>query len=140
MSGLVVEDLSVGQSAERSWTVSEATIAAFAEVSGDRNPLHLDEAFAAAGPFHGRIAHGMLAASYISAVLGDQLPGPGAIYLSQTLKFLRPVRIGDTVTVAVTIASIDPVKGHVGLNTVCKVSGKRVVAGEAEVLVSRRGA
>ena len=98
MSGLKLEDLSIGQTAERAHTVSEATIAAFAEVSGDHNPVHLDAAFAAQTPFKERIAHGMLSAAYISAVLGNDLPGPGAIYLSQTLAFRRPVKIGDVVT------------------------------------------
>ena len=139
MTGLVLEDLSVGQTAERSWTVSAATIVAFAEVSGDANPVHLDEDFAATSVFKGRVAHGMLAASYISAVIGMQLPGPGTIYLSQALKFRRPVRIGDTVTARVTVSAIDADKAHVTLTTVCAVAGKAVVEGEAVVMVSRRG-
>ena len=139
MSGLRLEDLNLGQSAEREWTVSEATLAAFAEVSGDANPLHMDEAYAAASPFKGRVAHGMLVGSYISAVLGMQLPGPGAIYQSQSLKFRRPVRIGDRVLARVAIKAIDEAKGHVTLSTVCSVAGKRVVDGEAVVVVSRRG-
>jgi 3-hydroxybutyryl-CoA dehydratase len=139
VTGLVLEDLSVGQTAERSWTVSAATIVAFAEVSGDANPVHLDEDFAATTVFKGRVAHGMLAASYISAVIGMQLPGPGTIYLSQALKFRRPVRIGDTVTARVTVSAIDADKAHVTLATVCTVAGKAVVQGEAVVMVSRRG-
>ena len=138
MSDVRLEELSLGQSAQRSWTVSEATIAAFAEVSGDANPLHMDETFAAKGPFHGRVAHGMLAASYISAVLGMQLPGPGAVYLSQSLRFLRPVRIGDEVVVTVTVKAIDAGKSHVTLSTRCVVGRKAVVDGEAMVLVSGR--
>ena len=139
MTGLVLEDLSVGQTAERSWTVSAATIVAFAEVSGDANPVHLDEDFAATSVFKGRVAHGMLAASYISAVIGMQLPGPGTIYLSQALKFRRPVRIGDTVATRVSVTAIDEAKAHVTLATVCTVGGKSVVEGEALVMVSRRG-
>ncbi|QUD87682.1 MaoC family dehydratase [Phenylobacterium montanum] len=139
MSGLQLEDLSVGQSAERAWTVSEAVIQAFAEVSGDANPVHLDEAYASTTQFKGRIAHGMLAASYISAVIGMQLPGPGSIYLSQSLKFRRPVKIGDGVTARVEIVAIDEAKAHVTLRTVCSVNGKAVVEGEAVVMVSRRG-
>ena len=140
MSGLVLEDLSPGQTAEREWTVTEAVIAAFAEVSGDDNPVHLDEAFAATTPFKGRIAHGMLAGSYISAVIGMQLPGPGTIYLSQALRFRRPVRIGDRVLARVVITAIEEAKAHVTLSTVCSVNGKAVVEGEAVVMVSRRGA
>jgi len=140
MSGLCLEDLGLGQSAERTWTVDAAAIDAFAAVSGDDNPLHTDEAYAATGPFHGRVAHGMLAASYISAVLGAQLPGAGAIYLAQTLRFLRPVRIGDEVKVTVTVTGIDPAKARVTLSTRCAVGRKSVVDGEAQVLVSRRGA
>ncbi len=140
LSGHRLEDLSVGQTAQRSWAVTEAAIAAFAEVSGDANPLHLDEAFAAESPFKGRIAHGMLLASHISAVLGLQLPGSGAIYLSQSLRFLRPVRIGDQVDVTITVTAIDTVKTQVSLSTVCAVGRKRVVDGEAVVMVSRRSA
>ncbi len=139
MSGLFLEDLSVGQSAQREWTVSEAAVAAFAEVSGDTNPLHLDEAYAAGTQFKGRVAHGMLAGGYISAVLGMQLPGPGAIYVSQSLKFRRPIRIGDRVLARATIKEIDERKGHVTLSTVCSVAGKKVVDGEAVAIVSRRG-
>ena len=140
MTGLKLEDLSIGQSAERSHTVTEATIAAFAEVSGDHNPVHLDAAFAATTTFKERIAHGMLSAAYISAVLGNDLPGPGAIYLSQTLTFRRPVRIGDVVVARVTVAAIDEDKARVTLSTVCEVAGKAVVQGEAVIMVARRDA
>jgi 3-hydroxybutyryl-CoA dehydratase len=140
LAGLCLEDLSVGQSAHRTRTVTEADIAAFAAVTGDENPVHMDEAYAATTPFKGRIAHGMLSAGYISAVLGVDLPGPGAIYLSQSLRFRRPVRIGDTVEARVTVAAIDADKARVTLETVCSVGGKPVVDGEAVVMVSRRGA
>ncbi len=140
MAGLKLEDMVIGQTAERSHTVSEATIAAFAEVSGDHNPVHLDADFAAQTPFKERIAHGMLSAAYISAVLGNDLPGPGAIYLSQTLNFRRPVKIGDVVTARVTVAAIDAEKARVTLTTVCEVAGKAVVQGEAVILVPRRDA
>ena len=140
MAGLCLEDLSVGQSAARDRTVTEADIIAFAAVTGDENPVHMDQAYAATTPFKGRIAHGMLSAGYISAVLGVDLPGPGAIYLSQSLRFRRPVRIGDTVEAKVTVAAIDPAKAQVTLATVCSVAGKVVVDGEAVVMVSRRSA
>jgi 3-hydroxybutyryl-CoA dehydratase len=140
LAGLCLEDLSVGQSARRTRIVTEADIQAFAAVTGDENPVHMDEAYAATTPFKGRIAHGMLSAGYISAVLGVDLPGPGAIYLSQSLRFRRPVRIGDAVEAVVTVAAIDPEKARVTFDTVCSVAGKPVVDGEAVVMVSRRGA
>ena len=108
--GVYFEDLSVGQEASLSNAVSEATIAAFAEVSGDRNPVHMDAQYAAATMFKGRIAHGMLSAAYISAVFGMKLPGPGAIYISQTLFFKAPVKIGDTVVTTVKVAELIPEK------------------------------
>ena len=138
--GLYFDELSVGQSAEISHVVGAGDIEAFAEVSGDVNPVHLDEAYAKATPFGGRIAHGMLSAAYISAVLGNKLPGPGAIYLSQSLRFRRPVRIGDPVTARVTITALDAAKGHVTLATACLVGGKAVVDGEALIMAPRRDA
>jgi 3-hydroxybutyryl-CoA dehydratase len=139
LAGYRLEDLSVGQSATRSRTVDAADIEAFAALTGDDNPLHMDEAYAASTPFKGRIAHGILAAGLISAVLGVDLPGPGAIYLSQSLRFRRPVRIGDTIETRVTVSAIDLAKARVTLETVCSVAGKAVVDGEAVVMVSRRG-
>jgi 3-hydroxybutyryl-CoA dehydratase len=100
------EDLAVGQEASLSNTVSEADIAAFAQVSGDKNPVHLDAAYAATTMFKERIAHGMLSAAYISAVFGMKLPGPGSIYISQTLNFKAPVKIGDTVVTTVKIVEL----------------------------------
>jgi 3-hydroxybutyryl-CoA dehydratase len=137
---LFFEDLSVGRTAEITRVVEASDLTAFAEVSGDTNPVHLDEAYAAATPFGGRIAHGMLAAAYISAVLGTKLPGPGAIYLSQSLKFRRPVRIGDAVTARVSVAQLDERRAHATLATVCIVDGRNVVEGEAVVMVPRRPA
>lgn len=136
--GLYFEDLSVGQSAEAVRTVQAADIEAFASVSGDRNPVHLDEAYAKAGAFGGRVAHGMLTASYISALLGNRLPGPGAIYLSQSLRFRRPVRIGDEVTTRVTLASLNERRCQAVFDTLCEVAGKTVVEGEAVVRIPRR--
>ena len=140
MNGLRLEDLSLGQSAEISHTVTDADLVAFAAVSGDNNPVHLDEAYAATTPFKTRIAHGMLSAGYISAVLGTRLPGPGAIYISQTMSFKRPVRIGDEVLTRATVAAIDEEKARVTLSTVCEVAGKPVVEGEAVVMVPRKDA
>jgi 3-hydroxybutyryl-CoA dehydratase len=139
LTGLCLEDLSLGQCAHRTRTVTEADIQAYADLTGDENPVHLDEAYAAGTPFKGRIAHGMLSAGYISAVLGVDLPGPGAIYLSQSLQFRRPVRIGDEVEAKVTVSAIDSDKARVTLRTTCSVAGKAVIEGEAVVMVSRRG-
>ena len=138
MPAELFEDLALDQSAQIARTVSAADVEAFAEVSGDDNPLHLDEAYAATTPFKRRIAHGMLAGAYISAVLGAKMPGPGAIYLSQSLRFRRPVKIGDAVTAKVTIQALDEKRGQATLATVCTVSGKTVVDGEAVVMVPRR--
>jgi 3-hydroxybutyryl-CoA dehydratase len=140
IQGKFLEELSVGQSAELIRTVGEADIQAFAEVTGDNNPVHLDAAYAAGTSFGERIAHGMLSAGYISAVLGTTLPGPGAIYLSQALRFRRPVKIGDTVTASVKITEINEAKAQVTLATVCTVNGKAVVDGEAMVMVPRKAA
>jgi len=140
VGGLRLEDLSVGQSAELVHKVTEADIDAFAAVSGDANPLHMDEAYAATTPFKGRIAHGMLGASYLSAILGNDLPGPGSVYLSQNLRFRRPIRIGDVVTARVRVSAIDTDKARVTLETVCLVDDKAAVDGEAVVMVTRRGA
>ena len=140
MQGRFFEDLSVGDSAGITRIVTAAVIEAFAEVSTDSNPVHLDAAFAEGTIFKGRIAHGMLSGAYISAVIGMQLPGPGTIYLSQSLRFRRPVRLGDAVDVRVTVEALDPRRGEVTLSTVCEVGGKRVVEGEAVVLAPRREA
>ena len=138
MNTVYLEELSVGQSAQMVRIVTEADIVLFAQVSGDNNPVHLDEAFAAQTPFKTRIAHGMLSAAYISAVIGTQLPGPGTIYMQQALRFKRPVKIGDEVTTIATISEIDPVKGRVSIDTVCLVGGKPVIEGEALVMAPRK--
>jgi 3-hydroxybutyryl-CoA dehydratase len=138
--GHYFDELRVGQTAEITRVVGGADIEAFAAVSGDVNPVHLDEAYARGTPFGGRIAHGMLAAAYISAVLGTELPGPGAIYLSQSLRFRRPVKIGDPVTARVTVKALDADKAHATFETLCFVAGKTVVDGEALIMVPRRDA
>lgn len=140
MQGLFFEDLSVGQSAETTKLVTANDVEAFAAVSGDTNPVHLDEAYAQTTTFQTRIAHGMLSGAYISAVIGTKLPGPGAIYLSQAMRFRRPVKLGDTVVTRVTIQALDEARGHATLATVCQVNGKTVVDGEAVIMVPRKGA
>lgn len=138
--GLFFEDLTIGQTAESTRTVGEADIAAFAAVSGDDNPVHLDAAFAATTPFRERIAHGMLSASYISAIIGTRLPGPGAIYISQTLAFKRPVKLNDAVTTRVEITALHADKARATFQCACLVNGKPVLEGEAVVMVPRRPA
>lgn len=140
VQGFYFDELTVGQTAEMSRVVGAADIEAFAEVSGDNNPVHLDEAYARTTTFGERIAHGMLSAAYISAILGTKLPGPGAIYLSQSLRFRRPVKIGDLVVAKVTVKTLDEGRGHVTLETSCEVNGKTVVDGEALVIAPRRSA
>jgi 3-hydroxybutyryl-CoA dehydratase len=135
-----LEDLSVGMSAETTNLVTEGVIQQFAAVSGDTNPVHLDADFAAKTSFGERIAHGMLSGAYISAAIGTNLPGPGAIYISQSLSFKRPVKIGAEVVTRVEITAIDEAKARVTFATVCKVGGKAVVDGEAVVMVPRRSA
>ena len=130
-------DLAVGQSAERLFAVTDAAVHAFAEVSGDHNPVHLDEDYARRTVFRGRVAHGLLLGAHISAVLGENLPGPGSIYLSQTLEFEHPVRIGAEVLVRVEVLSMDEHR-RATLSTVCTVDGQVVAKGQAVVIPPRR--
>ena len=139
-NGVFFEDLSVGQEESLSTTVSEADIVAFAEISGDKNPVHIDAQYAASTMFKERIAHGMLSAAYISAVFGMKLPGPGAIYISQTLNFKAPVKIGDTVVTTVKVIELIAEKKRARFETVCSVDGKAVVQGEAVLMVPARPA
>ena len=132
---LFFEDLSVGMTETLSKTIDSSDVVGFAEVTGDRNPIHLSEHFAAKTPFGTRIAHGLYTASLISAVLGTRLPGPGAIYISQTLNFRAPVKIGDTVEVSVAVAELMPEKIRARLTCTCAVDGETVLDGEAWVKV-----
>ena len=135
LHGLYLEDLKVGMTAVYAKTVTEADIVMFAGISGDINPVHLNHEFASETMFEGRIAHGMLSASFISTVIGTKLPGPGAIYLSQNLKFKAPVRAGDTVLARTTITEIIPDKRRVAMRTVCTVADKVVIEGDALIMV-----
>jgi 3-hydroxybutyryl-CoA dehydratase len=137
-NGYDVEDLSIGMSAETTKTITDADIVLFAGVSTDFNAVHMDEEYARTTPFGGRIAHGMLSASLLSSVLGNQLPGPGVVYLSQSLRFRAPVRIGDTVHARVTVKEVIAEKSRVVLDTVCTVLDKVVIDGEATVLATSR--
>lgn len=135
---LYFEDLSVGMSEHFSKTVSSSDVVGFAEVTGDRNPIHLSEHFAAKTAFGTRIAHGLYTASLISAVLGTRLPGPGAVYISQTLHFRAPVKIGDTVDVMVEVKELVPEKFRARLACTCAIQGEVVLDGEALVKVPSR--
>lgn len=135
---IALENLDEGMTASLEQTVSGEDVARFGEVTGDFNPLHFDAEFAATTVFRAPIAHGILSAGYISAVIGTRLPGPGTIYLSQQLKFRAPVRIGDTVTARVTVAAVDRARRRVRLETACLVGGEVVLEGEALVMVPER--
>ncbi len=137
-AGYFIEDLKPGVAASFGKTVTEADIDMFAKVSGDTNPVHLDQAFAEKTSFKTRIAHGMLSAGFISAVLGTKMPGPGAIYMSQTLRFKAPVKIGDHVEATCTVTEVIPEKRRAVLSTVCKVGDTVVIEGEAMVMVPSR--
>ena len=132
---LFFEDLAVGMTERLDKTVSSADVVGFAQLTGDRNPIHLSEHFAAKTSFRTRVAHGLYTASLISAVLGTRLPGPGAVYISQTLNFRAPVKIGDTVTVTVSVAELISEKSRARLACVCEVDGEVVLDGEALVKV-----
>jgi 3-hydroxybutyryl-CoA dehydratase len=138
VAGYFIEDMKPGLAASFAKTVTDADIVLFAGVSGDTNPVHIDETFAAQTPFKTRIAHGMLSAGFISAVLGTKLPGPGAIYMGQTLRFKAPVKIGDTVTATCTVTEVIAEKRRVVLSTVCKVGDTVVIEGEATIMVPSR--
>jgi 3-hydroxybutyryl-CoA dehydratase len=136
--GYYLEDLETGMTAIYAKTVTEADIVMFAGISGDTNPVHLDALFADQTTFKGRIAHGMLSASFISTVLGTRMPGPGCIYLSQSLKFHAPVKAGDTVTARVTLKDIDLETKRIMLDTACSVGDTVVIEVEAVLIVNRR--
>ena len=135
---LFFEDLSVGMTETLEKTVASSDVVGFAQLTGDRNPIHLSEHFAARTSFGKRIAHGLYTASLISAVLGTRLPGPGAIYISQTLNFRAPVKIGDTVTVTVTVAELMPEKSRARLSCVCAVGGEVVHLDRPGAALGRR--
>lgn len=135
LNGYDIEDLAPGMSATFGKTITEADIGLFAGISGDINALHLNQEYASTTPFGGRIAHGILVTGLISATIANNLPGPGVIYLGQNVRFLAPVHPGDTVYATVTIKEVIAERGHVILETVCRVGGEDVVVGEARVKV-----
>jgi len=135
---ICIEDIEIGMSRSLRKVVTDRDIELFAEVSTDHNPVHLDDAYARDTIFEGRIAHGMLTAGLISAVIGEQLPGHGTVYLGQTLKFLAPVRPGDMVEAVVTVTDMDIAKRRVTMETFCAIGEKKVLKGEAVVLAPSR--
>lgn len=135
---ICIEDIEIGMVRSLSKTIGDHEIALFAEVSSDRNPVHLDDDYARDTIFQGRIAHGMLTAALISAVIGEQLPGHGSVYLGQNLKFMAPVRPGDRVEATVSVVAIDHGRRRVTLDCACRVGDTVVLKGEALVLAPSR--
>ena len=132
---LNIDQVHVGMEASMTRQVTDADIQSFAALSGDYNPVHLDDEYAEASPFKRRIAHGMLSATFLSTLLGTKLPGEGSIYTSQSLKFVRPVYIDDTVLAKVSVTKVNVEKKRVTLETVCMVDDKVVITGEAEIYI-----
>ena len=130
-----LKEISIGMQVSYSQTVTDSDIKAFAGISGDRNPVHLDEVYAESSRYKKRIAHGLMTASYFSALFGTKIPGEGCVYVSQSLQFKRPVYIGDTVTATVEVTGINLEKKRVFFKTTCKVKNKVVTDGEAELFV-----
>ena len=133
-----MKEFIVGMSASYEQTITDADIKNFAGVSGDHNPVHMSDEYADASKFKKRIAHGLMSASYFSAIFGTKLPGEGCIYVEQNLKFKKPVYIGDTVRATVTIRKIDEKKRRLFFDTVCTVKGRIVISGEAEIYIPER--
>lgn len=130
-----IEDIHIGMSESYSQTITDADIKQFAGISGDRNPVHMDENYAEASRFKKRIAHGMLSSSFFSALFGTKLPGHGCVYVSQNLKFRKPVYIGDTIVATIEVKQVDLEKRRVYFNTYCKVGKSKVISGEAEIYI-----
>ncbi|MCF6282033.1 MAG: MaoC family dehydratase [Candidatus Polarisedimenticolaceae bacterium] len=129
----ILSSLMIGMSESYSQTITDADIKSFSGVSGDKNPVHMSDEYAKESRYKKRIAHGLMLASYFSAIFGTKLPGAGCVYVSQSLKFTRPVYIGDTVTATVTIKSLDIKTRRIFFDTVCTVKGRTALKGEAEI-------
>lgn len=132
-----INEIKIGMSESYSQTISEADVKAYAGISGDRNPVHMDYEYAEKSRYKKRIAHGMISSSFFSALFGTKLPGPGCVYVNQSLNFKRPVYIGDTVTAIITVTKIDEIKSRVYFDTVCKVKNKIVIDGQAELYIPK---
>ncbi|MFM4898622.1 MaoC family dehydratase [Aeromonas caviae] len=129
------EDIEIGMSVSYSQTITDADVKQFAGISGDHNPVHMDDVFAENSRFKKRIAHGLISGSFFSALFGTKLPGPGCVYVSQSFNFKRPVYLGDTVTAIAIVTNIDSNKRRVFFDTICKVKSKTVIDGTAELYV-----
>ncbi len=138
LHGYYFEDLKEGMQDAFAKTITNSDVSTFAGISGDTNPVHLNHEFASETMFEGPVAHGMLTASFISTVIGTKLPGPGCIYLSQDLRFLAPVKVGDTVTAVCTVTKLIPKKRMIEMETICSVGGEPVLEGKAVILVPSR--
>ena len=134
-NNIPLEEIEIGMNVSYSQTITDADVKAFSGISGDRNPIHLDEQYAEKSRYKKRIAHGLMTASYFSALFGTKIPGEGCVYVSQSLNFKRPVYIGDTVVATVEVISVDLAKKRVFFGTTCKVKNKVVTDGEAELFV-----
>lgn len=130
-----IEAIEPGMSASYSQTITDSDIKSFAGLSGDHNPVHVDREYAENSRFKKRIAHGLMSAGFFSAIFGTKFPGPGCVYVSQNLSFLRPVYIDDTVMATVTVSSVDVKKRRVFFDTTCTVKGKKVISGTAEIYI-----
>ncbi len=135
LHGYYFEELEEGMEDAYTKTITDAEVITFAGISGDTNPVHLNHEFASETTFGGKIAHGMLTASFISTVIGTKLPGPGCIYVSQNLRFKAPVKVGDTVTAVCTVTKKNPEKRMIEMDTVCSVGGTNVLEGQATIMV-----
>ena len=132
-----INEIKIGMSESYSQTISEADVKAYAGISGDRNPVHMDDEYAGKSRYKRSTAHGMISSSFLSALFGTKLPGPGCVYVNQSLNFKRPVYIGDTVTAIITVTKIDEIKSRVYFDTVCKVKNKIVIDGQAELYIPK---
>lgn len=135
LGSIPIDKIYPGMTVSYSQTITDADVKAFAGLSGDHNPVHVDEVYAEKSQFKGRIAHGLMSAGFFSALFGMKLPGPGCVYVSQSLQFRRPVYVGDTVTAIVEVATVNVEKRRVFFKTICKVGSKRVITGEAEIYI-----
>lgn len=135
LNALPIEKIEIGMSASYSQTITDSDIKMFSGISGDRNPIHIDEIYAESSRYKKRIAHGLMTASYFSALFGTKIPGEGCVYVSQNLRFKRPVHIGDTVTATVEVTEVNTEKNRVFFKTTCKVGSKIVTDGEAEIYI-----
>jgi 3-hydroxybutyryl-CoA dehydratase len=133
LRGIQIEDIKIGMEASYSQTITDADVKIFSGISGDKNPLHMDDEYAQNSQFKKRIAHGLLSASFFSALFGTQIPGEGCVYVSQSLKFLRPVYLGDTVLAKVKVSKINLESRRIFFKTSCEVNKKIVTIGEAEI-------